>query len=210
MNMFSCWGGRWTLWNRGDISHSPAKKENYPNELESEIPQRDYGPEPQLSSSKKEEAYPMGQCHHKNPDPARNRFTFRDLKAKVVRLGDGWQVDGRSIGSLDCFQLKWADSISAFPTDSQTRPPLEPNKRRKRRIRTWAEHSRPQGRPPLMGTLGVHQNIPASNTKLTHSLGIYSIGPPLVIDKLIPVNARAITSLPEMSLLLEVECKLGM
>ena len=41
-----------------------------------------------------------------------------------------------------------------------------------------------------MGTLGVHQNIPASDTKLTYSLGIYSIGPPLVKDKLIPVNSR--------------------
>ena len=58
-----------------------------------------------------------------------------------------------------------------------------------------------------MGTLGVHQNIPASVTKLTHSLGIYSIGPPLVMDKLIPVISRAITSLREMGLLLDVECK---
>ena len=57
-----------------------------------------------------------------------------------------------------------------------------------------------------MGTLGVHQNIPASDTKLTHSLGIYSIGPPLVMEKLIKVNSRAITSRPEMSVLLEVEC----
>ena len=58
-----------------------------------------------------------------------------------------------------------------------------------------------------MGTLGVHQNIPASDTKLTHSLGIYSIGPPLVMDKLIPVISRAITSPPEMGPLLDVECK---
>ena len=57
-----------------------------------------------------------------------------------------------------------------------------------------------------MGTLGIHQNIPASETKLTHSLGICSIGPPLVMDKLIPVNSRAIMSPTEMSLLLEVEC----
>ena len=82
-----------------------------------------------------------------------------------------------------------------------------PNKRRKIRIRTWAEHSRLRGRPPLMGTLGVHQNTPASDTKLMHSLGIYSIGPPLVMDKLIPVNSREITSPPEMGTLLDVECK---
>ena len=57
-----------------------------------------------------------------------------------------------------------------------------------------------------MGTLGVHQNIPASDTKLTHSLRIYSIGPPLVMDKLIKVVSKAITSPPEMGHLLDVEC----
>ena len=80
-------------------------------------------------------------------------------------------------------------------------------KRRKRRIRTLAEHSWFQCRPPLMGTLGVHQNIPASNTKLSHSLGKHSIYPPLVMDKLIPVKSRAITSPPEMGPVLDVECK---
>ena len=59
-----------------------------------------------------------------------------------------------------------------------------------------------------MGTLGVHQNIPASDTKLTHSLGIYSIGPPLVMDNLIPVISRAITSPPEMDPLLDVDASL--
>ena len=58
-----------------------------------------------------------------------------------------------------------------------------------------------------MGTLSVHQNIPASDIKLTHSLGIYSIGLPLVMEKLIPVISRTITSPPEMGPLLDVECK---
>ena len=57
-----------------------------------------------------------------------------------------------------------------------------------------------------MLTLGVHQNIPASDTKLTHSLGIYCTGSPLAMEKLIPVNSRAITSPPEMGPLLDVEC----
>ena len=63
----------------------------------------------------------------------RSRLTSCDLQAKVVRLGDRWQVDGRSIGSLDCFPSEWADSTSAFSADSQTRPSgrdgckLEPN-----------------------------------------------------------------------------------
>ena len=58
-----------------------------------------------------------------------------------------------------------------------------------------------------MGTLGVHQNIPSFDTKLTHSIGIYIIGPPLVMDKLISVNSRAIPSPSEMGPLLDVECK---
>ena len=58
-----------------------------------------------------------------------------------------------------------------------------------------------------MGTLGVHQNILASDTKVSHTLGIYSIGPPLAMDKLIPVISRAITTPPEIGPLLEVECK---
>ena len=68
----------------------------------------------------------MGRYYHRNPDPAGSGFTSRDLKAKVVRLGHGRQVDGGSTGFLDCFPSKWADSISAFPTDSQTRPPPAP------------------------------------------------------------------------------------
>ena len=72
---------------------------------------------------------------------------------------------------------------------------------------TSAKHSRLQGIPPLMGTMGVHQNILASDTKLIHSFGIYSIGPPLVMDKLITVNSRAVTSPPEIGPLRDVECK---
>ena len=54
-----------------------------------------------------------------------------------------------------------------------------------------------------MGTLDVHQNIPASDTNLTSSLRINFISPPLVMVKIIPI--RAITSPPKMSLLLEAE-----
>ena len=96
----------------------------------------------------------------------------------------------------------YLDSISAFPTDSQTRLPTPhppPNERIKRRIRTRAKRRRLQGVPPLLGTLGVHQNIPASDTKLTIILGINSISPPLVMDKLIPVNSR-VTNKPRLIL----------
>ena len=76
------------------------------------------------------------------------------------------------------------------------------NESRKRRIQTRAKY---RLEPPLMGTLGVHQNIPVSDTKLTPSLCVNFISPPLDLDKLISVNSRAITTPPKMSLLLEVE-----
>ena len=71
---------------------------------------------------KKRGNIPNGSVPPQESRSSSSRFTSRDLKAKVGRLGDGWQVDGRSIGSLDCFPSKWAYSISAFATDSQTRP----------------------------------------------------------------------------------------
>ena len=57
-----------------------------------------------------------------------------------------------------------------------------------------------------METLGIYQNIPVSDTKLMVSLCIDFISPHLVVDKLIPVNSRAITSPPKISNLLEVKC----
>ena len=70
---------------------------------------------------------------------------------------------------------------------------------------TQAKHSRFQGGPPLMGTLVIHQSILASDTKLMTSLGICYISPPLVMDKLISVNSRVISSPPKKSLLLGVK-----
>ena len=62
--------------------------------------------------------------------------------------------------------------------------------------------------PHLMGTLGVHHNIPVSDTELTLSLGIDFISTPMAIDKLdlIPVNSRAITNPLNMSLKRDIEC----
>ena len=56
-----------------------------------------------------------------------------------------------------------------------------------------------------MGTLGVHQNNPVFDTKLTATFGIEYISLPVVMDKLILVNSRAITSPLNMRLLPEVE-----
>ena len=72
-------------------------------------------------------------------------------------LGDGWQVDGRSSGSWTAFHHNG-------PTEFL-----------RSRIRTRAKHSRLQGGPPLMVMLGIYQNIPASDTKLTPSLCITSL-----------------------------------
>ena len=50
-----------------------------------------------------------------------------------------------------------------------------------------------------MRTLGIHHNIPVSNINLTPSLGFNFISHPLVMDKFIRVNSRAIISPPKLS-----------
>ena len=47
--------------------------------------------------------------------------------------------------------------------------------------------------------MGIHKNIPVSGTKLMLSLAHFTV------DKLFPVNPRAITGPPKMSLLLEAK-----
>ena len=56
-----------------------------------------------------------------------------------------------------------------------------------------------------MRGLNVHKNIPASITKLTLGLRLGFISSHLIADKLFPVNPRAITGPPKMSLLLEAK-----
>ena len=51
----------------------------------------------------------------------------------------------------------------------------------------------------------IHENSPVSVTKLTPGLRVGFISSPLTSDKLIPVNPRAITGPPNMSLLLEAK-----
>ena len=56
-----------------------------------------------------------------------------------------------------------------------------------------------------MRGLNVHKNIPVSITKLTLGLWIGFISSPLLANKLFPVNPRAITGPPKMTLLLEAK-----
>ena len=56
-----------------------------------------------------------------------------------------------------------------------------------------------------MRGLGIHKNIPVSVTKLTLGVRVSFISSHLTEDKLFPVNARAITGPPKMSLLLEAK-----
>ena len=58
-----------------------------------------------------------------------------------------------------------------------------------------------------MRVLNVHKNIPASITKLTLGLRVGFISPHLIADKLFPINPRAITGIPKISLLLEAKSK---
>ena len=56
-----------------------------------------------------------------------------------------------------------------------------------------------------MRRLGIHKNIPVSGTKLTLGLRVGFISSDLTVNKLFPVNPRAITGPPKMSLLLEAK-----
>ena len=56
-----------------------------------------------------------------------------------------------------------------------------------------------------MRRLGIHKNIPVSDTKLTLGLRVGFISSHLTADKLFPVKPRAITGPPKMSLLLEAK-----
>ena len=113
-----CWRWRWTIWNWGDISHSPANRKA----TQTKEPPK-YHSETRIQNLSC--PLQMGQCHHRNPDPAGAAAPPVTWRQRIV-MGDGWQVDGRFTGFLDCFPSKWVDSISAFPIDSQTRPPPAP------------------------------------------------------------------------------------
>ena len=56
-----------------------------------------------------------------------------------------------------------------------------------------------------MRGLNVHKNIPVSNTILTLGLRLGFISSHMIVDKLFPINPRAITGPPKMSLLLEAK-----
>ena len=56
-----------------------------------------------------------------------------------------------------------------------------------------------------MTRLGIHKNIPVSDTKLTLGLRVGLVSSHLTGDKLFPINQRAITVPPKMSLLLETK-----
>ena len=56
-----------------------------------------------------------------------------------------------------------------------------------------------------MRELDVHENIDVSDTKLMLGLRVCYISSALTVNKLFPINPRAVTGPPKMSLLLEVE-----
>ena len=72
---------------------------------------------------------------------------------------------------------------------------------RRRQLRTRAKHSKLKSRPPLMRRLGIHKNIPATDTKLTLGLRVGFNSSHLTTNKLFQVNPRDITNPLKMSLL---------
>ena len=130
-------------------------------------------------------------------------LTSLDLKAKVVRLWDGWKVSDRLTACVDYLLSKWSDSRSALPTDSCTHQSTTLTN--KRQWRTRAEHRRLESLPPLLRGLDIHKDIPVSVTKFTLGLRVGFISSHLTVVKLFPVNPGAITGPPNMSLLLEAK-----
>ena len=76
---------------------------------------------------------------------------------------------------------------------------------KRRQWRTRAEHRRLKSGLPLMRGLDIHKNSHVSVTKLTIGLRLGFISSHLTANKLFPVNPRAITGPPKMSLLLEAK-----
>ena len=95
------------LWNCGDISHSPANRKATKTKEQPKYHSEMRGQNLSCPLQKKKRTVPPQESRSN-----RSRFTSRDLKAKVVRLRVG------------LISIKLADCISAFPTDSETRPSL--------------------------------------------------------------------------------------
>ena len=111
----------------------------------------------------------------------------------MVRLGDAWQETDQQTPYTACCQN---DLTADQPTNRLAHEStMHTNKRRQ--WRTRADHIR------LIRGLGVHENIPVSDTKLALGLRGFIISH-LTADKLFPVNPRSIPGPPNMSLLLEV------
>ena len=106
-------------------------------------------------------------------------------------------------------QPPWTASCQNDPTADQpyqpTHTPIHHLSNEWRQRWTRAEHRRLKGGPPLMRGLNVHKIIPVSNTKLKLGLWVGFISSHLIADKLFPINPRAITGPPKMSLLLETK-----
>ena len=89
-----------------------------------------------------------------------------------------------------------------LPTDSHTSPPPS--------VTNGSNHDLDPNIADLKWTTtnegtGHSSELPVSVTKLTFGLRVGFIGSHLTVDKLFPVNPRAITSPPKMSLLFEAK-----
>ena len=95
----------------------------------------------------------MGQCHHIwiqiQQEPLHLPWPEGKGSETVGWMASGWQIHWIP-GLLSIKMGRQHICLHDRLTDQTT---TCPNKRRKRRIRTWAEHGRLQGRPPLIGTI---------------------------------------------------------
>ena len=114
-------------------------------------------------------------------------------------MASEWQIS--RLAGLLAFKVIWEQISFAKRLEHQST--TSTNKRWQ--WRTQAEHSRLKSWPLLMRRLGIHKNIPVSGTKLTLGLLVCFISSHLTADKLFPVNPRAISGPPKISLLIEAK-----
>ena len=144
----------------------------------------------------------MCQCHHEGPSLTRNAWphsTWGNCGKTRRRMATERQIN-RLPGLLVTKSIWQQISLTNRLSNQSTTPT---NKRRQWRSR--AKHRWHKSGSPLMRGLYFYKNITDSVTKLTLGLQVGFISSHLTVEKLFPVNPRAITGPPKMDLLLETK-----
>ena len=151
LSVISNRGGWWTFQNLCDIGLFPASKEI----TETNKPRKHYTKAAAITSAvllRNRENIRNGLVPLWGYKSKKRCVTSLDLKAKVIRLEDGWQVSGRSTDSLDC---SLAFKMIRQQISLTNRQQSTTSTNMWRQWRTRAEHRRFKSGPPLMSAVSV-------------------------------------------------------